>query len=75
MTDLGFYGYAVAHAGDDVALNRLNEFVHSQDEVFVRIGLSREYTSPDGRRGFWVQANGIYTFPDYPEDIRCHRTD
>lgn len=72
ITDLGFYENAMSHVAEHRALSRLNDFLHSQEEVFVRVGLSREYQSPDGRRGFWIQANGIYTFPDCPEGIRCY---
>jgi hypothetical protein len=76
ITDLGFYEYAMSHAAEHGALDsltqRVNGFLHSQEEVFVRVGLSREYQSPDGRRGFWIQANGIYTFPGCPADIRCY---
>lgn len=32
-------------------------------KVFLRIGIGRQYKSPDGRDGYWLQVNGIYTFP------------
>ncbi|MDP3479439.1 MAG: hypothetical protein Q8R88_06685 [Desulfoprunum sp.] len=70
ITDLGFYNYAEKNKGEDFA--GLNNFVHSQSEVFLRIGLSREYESQDGRKGFWLQVNGIYLFPEYLEEIRCY---
>lgn len=70
ITDLGFYSYAERNKGDN--FSSLNAFIHSQKEVYVRIGLSREFTSPDGRSGYWLQINGIYTFPKYLEAIRCH---
>ena len=62
ITDLGFHDHASAHrnAGD---LNIINEHLQSSDEIFLRVGLSREHTSPDGRCGYWIQVNGIYTFP------------
>jgi len=69
ITDLGFYECAMSHVAERGALDRLNDFFHSQEEVFIRVGLSREHES-QGRKGFWIQANGIYTFPDCPEDIR-----
>ncbi len=72
ITDLGFYEYAMQQASDRMALRRLNDFIHGQEEAYVRVGLSREYESPDGRRGFWMQVNGIYTFPDFFEQIRCY---
>lgn len=73
ITDLGYYEYAIQTVGDIRALRELNDFIGAQDELFLRIGLGREYTSPDGRRGFWMQANGIYTFPHFVEEIRSYR--
>lgn len=71
ITDLGFYNYAEKNSQGDNFSN-LNNFIHSQKEVYVRLGLSREFTSPDGRTGYWLQVNGIYTFPEYLEEIRCY---
>jgi hypothetical protein len=71
VTDLGFHDYALQHhAAND--LRAVNELLQTQTEVFLRIGLSREFTSPDGRAGYWLQANGIYTFPHYHEGIRSY---
>ena len=70
ITDLGFYTYAENHyqeAGNYVALNAL---IQSQEEVFIRIGLSRFYQAQNGRAGFWIQVNGIYSFPQYFETAR-----
>lgn len=71
VTDLGFHDYALHHhkAHDLAAVNRV---LQTQEEVFLRIGLSRAYRAPDGREGYWLQANGIYTFPHYHESIRSH---
>jgi hypothetical protein len=68
ITDLGFYQHAMAHqeAGD---LESLNTFLHEQEEVYVRIGLSRNW---EKRPGYWMQVNGIYTFPDYHQEIRSY---
>ncbi|MGD9159885.1 MAG: hypothetical protein PVG39_15825 [Desulfobacteraceae bacterium] len=70
ITDLGFYNYAEKNKRDNFA--NLNNFIHSQSEVFIRVGLSREYKSQDGRNGFWLQVNGIYLFPEYLDKIRCY---
>jgi hypothetical protein len=75
LTDLGFYEYAVRNTGDPRSLRKLNDFVRRQEAIILRVGLSREYEAPDGRKGFWMQVNGIYTFPDYFEDIRCYEHD
>lgn len=68
ITDLGFYRHAMAHqeAGD---LESLNEFIHKQEEVYLRIGLSRNW---DQRPGYWLQVNGIYTFPEYHQELRSY---
>lgn len=70
ITDLGFHNYAERNKGDD--FSDLNDFIHSQSEIYVRLGLSRVYEHTDGRKGFWIQVNGIYTFPDFLEEIRCY---
>lgn len=69
ISDLGFHSYAANHyqeAGDYAEMNAL---IHSQNEVYLRIGLSRFY-EVGGRAGFWIQVNGIYTFPNYFEIAR-----
>ena len=71
ITDLGFHNYALQHRAP-CDLEAINDFIRSQDEVFLRLGLSRSYEAPDGRRGYWLQANGVYTFPDYHRGIRSH---
>lgn len=70
ITDLGFYNYAEKNRGDN--FSNINNFVQAQAEVYIRVGLSREHESPDGRNGFWLQINGIYTFPEFLEEIRCY---
>jgi hypothetical protein len=71
ITDLGFHNYAEKISNGD-NFSTLNDFIRSQKEVYVRLGLSREFTSPDGRTGYWLQVNGIYTFPEYFSEIRCY---
>lgn len=72
ITDLGFYQYAKSNVRTNNDLDKLNDFITDQQEVFVRIGLSREWTSGDGRAGYWIQTNGIYTFPNFFEEVRCY---
>ena len=71
ITDLGFYDYAQRHR-ESSALAALNEQIAMQDEVFLRIGLTRVYKNPQGKEGFWLQANGIYTFPSILRYIRSY---
>lgn len=71
ITDLGFYDYAQRHR-ESSALDSLNQQMAAQQEVFLRIGLSRNYRNPQGKEGFWMQANGIYTFPTVLRYIRSY---
>lgn len=71
ITDLGFYDYAQRHR-DSGALAELNAEIASQKEVFLRIGLSRNFRNPQGKEGYWMQANGIYTFPTVLRYIRSY---
>lgn len=71
ITDLGFYDYAQRHR-DSGSLAALTIEIANQKEVFLRIGLSRRYRSPQGKDGFWMQANGIYTFPTVLRYIRSY---
>ncbi|MBU1667803.1 hypothetical protein KKC13_05240 [bacterium] len=67
ITDLGFYNYAMKHYHDVDFPNIINNFIRQQDIVYLRIGLGREYQG-----GFWLQVNGIYTFPNYDTEIRSY---
>lgn len=69
ITDLGFYDFAQKHRNDG-ELDKLNDWIATQDEVFLRIGLSRPYAPPNRNKACWMQVNGIYTFPDIPPGIR-----
>jgi len=72
ITDLGFHEYALQHHSRN-ELRKVNSMIKAQKEVYLRIGLSRKYQSPnDERNGYWLQANGIYTFPDYNKEMRCY---
>jgi hypothetical protein len=72
ITDLGFHQYAMQQQGID-DLEGVNDWVQNQSEVYLRIGLSRQYKAPNDRDGFWMQINGIYTFPDPHPSIRKYR--
>lgn len=70
VTDLGFFNYAQGN-NTDAGRQKVNGFFRRQENIFLRIGLSRLYSSGD-RTGYWLQVNGIYTFPDYLKELRCH---
>ena len=70
ITDRGFYDYAQQHQNDG-KLFELQRFLTSQEEIYLRIGLGRVFKISD-RNGYWLQANGIYTFPEYQKEIRSY---
>jgi len=71
ITDLGFYNYALNHFKDSKFPNDINTFIDSQKELYLRIGLSGRYKN-NGRDGYWLQVNGIYTFPNFDTEIRSY---
>ena len=70
ITDRGFHDYAKEHQNDG-RLHEVTDLINEQDSVYLRIGLSRVW-SVDERNGFWLQVNGIYTFPKFHEEIRSY---
>ncbi|WMN55861.1 hypothetical protein NI390_02200 [Vibrio fluvialis] len=68
ITDRRFHDFAERHYQDG-ELDKVTAFIESQHELYLRIGLSRAYESEDGRHGYWLQVNGIYTFPNYHDEI------
>lgn len=66
ITDLGFYRHAMAHHKTD-DLESLNSFIHEQEEIYIRIGLGRSWNNV-----YWMQVNGVYTFPGYLSEIRSY---
>jgi len=73
ITDLGFHNLAVSKHKDLDYTDELNKFISSQKKIYLRIGLGRRYKNPsDGRDGFWIQVNGIYTFPDFMTEVRTY---
>jgi len=70
ITDRGFFDYAKRHQ-DDGELRKVQDFILTQDEVYLRIGVGRRWSVGD-RDGYWLQVNGIYTFPNFLEEIRTY---
>ncbi len=67
ITDLGFYNYAMNHFLDANFPKIINDFIRKQESIYLRVGLGREYQG-----GFWLQINGIYTFPNFDTEIRSY---
>ncbi len=72
ITDLGFSDHVDNLRKTDPGLKKLNQFIQQQDSVYLRVGLSRAHSAGPARSGFWVQLNGIYTFPNYRTDLRTY---
>ncbi|RFC38653.1 MAG: hypothetical protein DID89_2727548343 [Candidatus Nitrotoga sp. CP45] len=72
ISDLGFYVNVGQSATRKISAKEITEFIQEQDELFVRLGLGRKHISGDGREGYWMQVNGIYTFPDYQKIVRTY---
>jgi len=71
ITDLGFYDFAESIQLSN-ELDTLNAFICSQSEIYLRLGLSKAWDN--GKvNGYWMQVNGLYTFPDYHREIRRYR--
>ncbi|MGD8173885.1 dual OB domain-containing protein [Vibrio sp. TRT 21S02] len=68
ITDRRFHDFAQKHYKDG-ELDKVMEFIELQEELYLRIGLSRSFQTDDGRNGYWLQVNGIYTFPNYFDEI------
>ncbi|MBL4831860.1 MAG: hypothetical protein JKY55_18505 [Aliivibrio sp.] len=72
ITDLGFHDYAMEKHGLN-KLDEINEFINDQEEVFIRLGIGRKFQPKSQPDGYWLQVNGIYTFPNYFEEIRVYK--
>ena len=69
VTDLALreWAYAGLRRGADARAlaHEVTASLNAADEVYLRLGLGREYEDK-----FWLQVNGIYSFPDWLEG-RC----
>ena len=72
ITDLGFHEYA-QRLRSESEFDSINLQIHNASEIFLRVGLSRPYKAPDGREGWWIQVNGIYTFPKKIDIVRGYK--
>ncbi|MDD3312345.1 hypothetical protein [Pseudodesulfovibrio sp.] len=62
VADLKLREYAAGYNAD--AADHLNAFLHRQREAYLRVGIGRRWEK-NGHDGFWLQVNGVYTFPDW----------
>lgn len=64
------YNYAMKHFDDIDFPEKINAFIDEQEELYLRVGLSGRYADNNSRDGYWLQINGIYTFPNFDTEIR-----
>lgn len=64
VTDLGVNDL-VGRIGNERVCAESQQILRQQPDVFIRLGLSRYYQAPDGRAGYWLQVNGLYSFPEF----------
>lgn len=69
VTDVGMFQYVDTSQDKIDSIRKLNNHFKSQEEVFMRIGITRPYQSDDGRNGYWLQVNSVFSFPDLHECI------
>lgn len=74
VTDLGFSDRLEEIQKERFGAFNLNRLLTSQDVVYLRVGLGQPFAPNDdeSRRGYYVQINGIYSFPDFREDLRTY---
>lgn len=72
VTDLGFSDHIHSVLEEDPELKDLNMFLGSQNLLYLRLGLTRQWGATSENQGYWVQLNGIYSFPNFRRDLRVY---
>jgi len=72
ISDLGFFLNVGCSDTRKVSPDEITKFIHAQDVLLIRLGLSQKHTDQHGRTGYWMQINGIYTFPEYDHIVRAY---
>jgi len=70
LTDKYLYDY-IYSADISQQMMFVNKLIQSQKHVFLRIGLGRVHPVGD-RIGYWIQVNGVCTFPQWIKEARLH---
>lgn len=63
VADLLLREYVFGQEDHSAACRQVSVHVQRQDAVFCRIGIGRPKRLDDGRDGYWLQLNGLYSFP------------
>jgi hypothetical protein len=72
VTDLGFSDHVRSVLKGDPGLLNLNAFLGTQKTLYLRLGLTRQWGPSPDKQGYWVQLNGIYSFPNFRKDLRVY---
>lgn len=63
ITDAGIW-HAIHQSEDPLkTLQQMATHVNRQESAYLRIGIGRPFQADDGRHGYWLQVNGLYTSP------------
>lgn len=63
VADLLLREYIFGQEDQAAACRRIDNHVQRQEAVFCRVGVGRPKRLDDGRDGYWLQVNGVYSFP------------
>lgn len=74
VTDLGFSDHLAKIQAEVDGAQRLSRFLLAQDVLYLRVGLGQHFApnNDESRRGYYVQINGIYSFPSFRQDLRMY---
>lgn len=65
VADVGINNYVNAAQDKQRAIANINSHLQSQRSLFLRIGIGRPWLNErDGRNGYWLQVNAVYSFPN-----------
>ena len=72
VTDLGFSDHLAKIQVEPNGAERLSKFFLDQEVLYLRVGLGQHFApnNDESRRGYYVQVNGIYSFPSFRQDLR-----
>ncbi len=74
VTDLGFSDHLGKIQAEFAGAQKLSRFLLEQEVLYLRVGLGQHFApnNDESRRGYYVQINGIYSFPSFRQDLRMY---
>lgn len=70
LTDIGLHNFYNQSSDKEQAIKKIEDAISKQNRIYLRIGLGRVHQVGDGPRAYYLQVNGIYTFPEYLVEAR-----